>query len=62
MNGYAYKALQGRLGDDEIAVNPWASPASLRIKNREGLFKGLHRTLVVAGGTENAMSTVTYML
>lgn len=53
--GYPYQALQGELPDNEIAISPWLSPASLKIQNPRGLFKGFPKTCIVAGEAELAL-------
>ncbi|KAJ7588054.1 Alpha/Beta hydrolase protein [Mycena floridula] len=49
---FTYRALQGRLPDDELATNSWISPASLKITDTRGIFHGFPKTLIVSGAVE----------
>lgn len=55
---YTYRALQGRLPDDEVATNSWISPASLRIKDTYGVFTRFPKTLIIVGGVEMTLDAV----
>ncbi|THH09623.1 hypothetical protein EW146_g8636 [Bondarzewia mesenterica] len=51
-SGYTFRALQGRLPDDEVATNAWISPASLKLPSTHGVFTGFPKTCIVSGGAE----------
>ncbi|KAF8515447.1 alpha/beta-hydrolase [Gautieria morchelliformis] len=51
-SGYSYRALRGKLPADEVATNPWISPASLKVTKTQGLFAGFPQTMIVCGGAE----------
>lgn len=50
--GYGESALIGRLPPIEAQENPWLSPASTKLRNTEGFFKGFSPTLIFGGGGE----------
>lgn len=50
--GYTKRSLLGTLPEEQAAANAWISPASLNVKNAEGLFKGLPKTYVLVGEAE----------
>lgn len=55
---FTYNALQGNLPDDEVAINSWISPSSLKIKDTRGIFSGFPRTLIVSGGVEMTLDAM----
>lgn len=49
---YPIRALLGALPMSEASLNPWISPASLRLNDAAGMFKGFPPTCIVVGGAE----------
>ncbi|KAI0058154.1 alpha/beta-hydrolase [Artomyces pyxidatus] len=53
--GYTARALTGALPPDAIYSNAYLSPASLKIAEPAGLFKGFPPTYILAGGLEHTL-------
>ncbi|GBE78982.1 alpha/beta-hydrolase [Sparassis crispa] len=49
---YSKNALLGTLPSSSAATSPWISPASLQLKVTPGMYAGLPKTCIVAGGAE----------
>ncbi|KAL7280893.1 hypothetical protein ACG7TL_005837 [Trametes sanguinea] len=58
LNDYVAKSLVGNLPADAAWTNSWISPASLRLPNPEGLFKGVPPTSILIGGAEMMLDHV----
>ncbi|KAH9834541.1 Alpha/Beta hydrolase protein [Rhodofomes roseus] len=50
--GYVKRSLLGNMPDEAAATSPWISPGSLRLRETQGLFKGLPKTYVTVGDAE----------
>ncbi|KAF8057580.1 alpha/beta-hydrolase [Lyophyllum atratum] len=57
-SGYSARALCGALPQEELASNPYLSPASLSLSNCHGLFKKFPRTCIVAGDAEQTLDAM----
>ncbi|KAJ8521921.1 hypothetical protein ONZ45_g1445 [Pleurotus djamor] len=50
--GYPTRSLVGGLPESDAYLNPWISPASLRLTDPQQLFRGLPPTLILTGAVE----------
>ena len=55
MSGYTRRALLGRLPEETAATSIYISPGSQRLPITPGMFAGLPRTCIVAGGAEQTL-------
>ena len=51
-NGYSATCIRGNLDPDELEVNVWLSPGSLKLPDNTALFSNLPPTFILAGGAE----------
>ena len=55
LNGYSATSIRGALAAVELETNSWLSPASVKLPQSEGLFKGFPPTCIIAGGAEQTV-------
>jgi acetyl esterase/lipase len=58
LSGYPARSLCGSLDPDEVLHNSWIGPASLKISNPAGLFRGFPHTCIMAGGAEQVIDSI----
>ncbi|KXN89314.1 Esterase [Leucoagaricus sp. SymC.cos] len=55
VSGHTLRALLGNIPQAEAAQNPWVAPGSILLQHTPGLFGGLPKTCIVAGGAEQTL-------
>ena len=58
MTGYTRRALLGNLPEETAATSIYISPGSLSLPVTPGMFAGLPRTCIVAGGAEQTLDPI----
>ena len=51
-SGYTARSLVGKLPGDAVYTNKWISPASRKLVQTEGMFKGFPKTYLLVGDAE----------
>ncbi|KAF8954829.1 hypothetical protein BDZ97DRAFT_1862639 [Flammula alnicola] len=55
---YTLRALLGNLPEADAATIPWMAPGSILLSHTPGLFAGLPKTCIVAGGAEQTLDAM----
>lgn len=56
--GYTRRALLGNIPELEAPKNSWVAPGSIELQHTPGLFAGLPKTCIVAGGAEQTLDAM----
>ncbi|KAF8888379.1 alpha/beta-hydrolase [Gymnopilus junonius] len=60
-SGHTLRALLGNLPEADAAQNSWVAPGSVELKYTPGLFGGLPKTYILAGGAEQTLDAMVIL-